>query len=275
MVAENIPLPNIRKLFIADDGYILCEADLSGADAQVVAWEAGDEDLKSAFRDGLKLHIKNARDVYPESCRGMSDADLKATDYPGGIYHNCKRRVHATNYVGSAHTLAATLKTSVAEEERFQSIWFRLHPGIKDWHDRYERHLQGTECWNCNLPAVDTSRKCDRCGSHLGRTIRNAFGYRIVYFDRVESLLPKACAWTPQSTVALICRKGMMKVRREFPCVQMLLQVHDSVVFQVHEQYEDILPEIHKALHVTVPYEDPLTIQWSFATTRGCWGDLS
>ena len=53
MVAQNIILPNIRKFIVPDPGYLIVDADLSGADAQVVAWEADDADLKEAFRDGV------------------------------------------------------------------------------------------------------------------------------------------------------------------------------------------------------------------------------
>lgn len=56
-------LPNVRKLFIPDPGYTIYEADLRGADAMVVAWEADDEDLKDAFRRGLDVHAKNAEDM--------------------------------------------------------------------------------------------------------------------------------------------------------------------------------------------------------------------
>lgn len=62
--AEKLVLPNVRKLIIPDPGYAIYEADLAGADAQVVAWEAEDDDLKSAFRAGLDVHSKNAEDMW-------------------------------------------------------------------------------------------------------------------------------------------------------------------------------------------------------------------
>ena len=67
MVAQTIALPNVRKIFIPDPGYLIGEVDLSGAEAQVVAWAAGDEDLKKAFRAGINVHIKN--EIGRASCR--------------------------------------------------------------------------------------------------------------------------------------------------------------------------------------------------------------
>lgn len=56
--------PNLRKMFIPDPGFFLFDVDLAGADAQVVAWEAEDDDLKAKFRSGQKIHALNAKDIY-------------------------------------------------------------------------------------------------------------------------------------------------------------------------------------------------------------------
>lgn len=251
MVAQTIALPNIRKFFVPDKGYLMVDADLAGADAQVVAWEADDADLKTAFRAGLKIHIKNVRDLQPDETAGMSDAQLKATDRPLGLYHNAKRRIHGTNYGAGARTLAIKLRTTIDLEERFQSAWFRLHPGIKQWHERTEHALYTT------------------------RTVRNKFGYRIIYFDRIDQLLPQALAWVPQSTVALACLKGMRQVERTFPFVEMLLQTHDSATFQIPLHREDKLPQIVKQFEVEIPYDDPLVIPWNITTSTESWGDCA
>ena len=248
MVAQTIELPNVRKIFIPDPGYLVVDADLAGADAQVVAWEANDEDLKDAFRKGLKLHIKNARDVYPELTATMSDADLKATDRNGGLYYNCKRRVHATNYVGSAKTIAQTLRTRIAVEEEFQQRWFELHPGIKEWHRRIDHQLA------------------------RNRTVSTKLGFSRTFFDRVEQLLPEAVAWIPQATVANVCAMGGVRVRKAFPWVEFLLQVHDSLVFQIPYHREDSLPQVVKEMHVEVPYSDPLVIPWGIKVSKESWG---
>lgn len=270
-----VKLPNIRKFFVPDPGFEMMDADLSGADAQVVAWEAEDDDLKDAFRKGLKLHIKNARDVWPHETRNMTDEDLKKTDHQGGMYYKCKRRVHGFNYVGSPKTMAMTLSTSVKEEEEFYERWFYLHPGIKLWHERYSRYLSGEQCWNCDHFPELAGKPCPSCGSHLGRTIRNAFGFRIVFFDRVDGLLPQAVAWTPQSTVALVCTKGGLAVRHNHPWVQLLMHNHDSLVMQYPENERRRRHEIKETLHsIVVPYKDPLTIPWGADVGTKSWGEL-
>ena len=255
MSETEIILPNVRKLFVPDRGYTLFEADLSGADAQVVAWEADDADLKTAFRSGVKIHEKNARDIYGRERYDGAAGDRSNKSTPKGrMYDACKRRIHATNYGASAFRLASTpdVGGTVVENERFQSEWFRLHPGIKTWHRRVERSLATT------------------------RSVSNKFGYRIHYFDRIENCFTEALAWIPQSTVAETCFRGALQVEAQFQDkVQFLLQVHDSLVFQIKTCDVDttMLQLLKLALCVTVPYDDPLVIPWEFSCSTRSWGD--
>jgi len=237
-------LPNVRKLLKPDPGHIICEVDLSGADAQVVAWEADDLDLKKAFRDGLKVHAKNAIDLFGKEIAG-DDGRREPT------YTNCKRAVHGTNYGASARTLAVTLGWKILQAENFQSRWFSLHPGIRDWHARTEHLL------------------------YNGATIRNKFGFRVVYFDRPASLLPEALAWVPQSTVAIVASKGAARIRRYLPWARNCLQVHDSVVFQIPNLRfsPSNMVTLKQLLEIVIPYPDPLIIPWEISISTTTWGE--
>lgn len=246
----DVKLPNIRKAFIPDPGYVIVDCDLSGADAQVVAWEAGDEDLKAAFRAGLKIHAKNFQDMYGIPLEPKHKVEV----YPGHLfppYDNMKRAVHATNYGATARTVAITLAWKVAEAQQFQSRWFKAHPNILSWHEKVERDLQMT------------------------RGVTNKFGYRIKYFDRIQGLLGQALAWIPQSTVGIICERGGLRMSDAARWAELLLQVHDSLVFQL--PYRRLTPEnlsyIRKWLEVVVPYDDPLVVPWEIAISSKSWGD--
>lgn len=123
MVARTIELPNVKKIFLPDPGYFICDSDLAQADAQVVAWEAGDEALKEVFRDpDADLHNNNAQDIFGKT---------------GGIYRQrSKAGVHAVNYDVKARTLAIALGITIKEAEAFIDTWFTKHPGIYDWQQR-------------------------------------------------------------------------------------------------------------------------------------------
>ena len=77
-LGSEILLPNVRRFFLPDPGYILWDVDLAGADAQIVAWEANDEPLKEAFRkhakgEGPKVHCINAQDIFGPKAGTGSD----------------------------------------------------------------------------------------------------------------------------------------------------------------------------------------------------------
>jgi len=254
---EQIKLPNIRKLFIPDPGYLIADADLSGADAQVVAWEAEDEDLKAAFRAGMKIHHKNATELFGE------DYVNAEPQWKKRLYQQCKAAVHLTNYGGSGRTLAKSQGWTTREATNFQERWFHLHPGIKQWHRSVERSLAET------------------------RGVVNKFGFRHTFFDRIDAIFPEALAYIPQSSVAITCTMGAINVRELYgvpevdlptggsidQCVEFLIQVHDSVVFQIPLAKKALLPDIVTALHIPIPYDDPLTIPWEVKTSEKSWGD--
>jgi hypothetical protein len=259
-MTTSIVLPNVRKLFVPDPDYIMFEADLKGADAQVVAWEADDEDLKNAFRKGLNLHAHNAEAMW----------GAEFTRLPEGSYARdekrqlCKRGVHLTNYGGSERGMAQALGLTVIEASRFQRRWFSIHPKILKWHDR----IRG-----------DLARN---------RTITNIFGFRRVFFDRIDACFTEALAWGPQSTVALNTFRGALQLEAKYWPEQqqlgwspdpsnpegILLQTHDSLNPQFHSARCPPPDDIKKVLEVVLPYPDPLVIPWDLKKTTKSWGEM-
>jgi len=161
-----------------------------------------------------------------------------------------KSWVHGTNYGGSPRTMAVAAGITTAQSEAMQRRWFAAHPGIKHWHRRVEASLQQS------------------------RSVHNAFGFRRTYFDRIEGVLPEALAWIPQSTVANVINHGLLNIYTNLPSVQLLLQVHDSLVLQWPvSQDHHLRPLIRNQLLIPVPYPDPLTIPVGLKTSHTSWGD--
>ena len=235
---KKLILPNLREMFIPDPGYTIFDCDLEQADAQVVAWEADDPMLKEIFRDpDLDLHNENCKMMY-----GKLTPELRK---------KIKAGVHATNYGSSARTLAATLNSTVHEADQFQKKWFSIHPNILKWHKDVELQFQSR------------------------RYVENKFGYRRMYFERVEGLLPEALAWIPQSTVGLVINHGWLNIDTNLPSVQILLQVHDSLVGQYPTPLDPyIKPKIREQLLIKVPYDDPLIIGVGIKTSTSSWGEV-
>jgi DNA polymerase-1 len=239
-------IPNVRKLIVPDLNYEIASIDLTGADAQTVAWEANDEELKRVFRENkIKIHAHNAMRVF---------GDKAPTGYEQPYYDYIRTGVHLVNYCGKARTLAGALNTSEWEAQRFIDYWFSLHPGILDWHLRLEDQLNRTRC------------------------IYNRFGYRRFYFDRVQDLLPEATAWIGQSTTACVTNRALVALRKHDQLrklgLELLFQVHDEIVFQYPaHRADEILALVKPIAHIPVPYDDPLVIPWGLKTSRISWGD--
>jgi DNA polymerase I-like protein with 3'-5' exonuclease and polymerase domains len=157
--------------------------------------------------------------------------------------------VHGTNYGGQPRTMSKGTGWPIAEVERAQKIWFGAHPGIEKWHLRVKAQIS----------------------KH--RFIENRFGYRWYIFDRVESIIPEAIAWVPQSTVSVVINKIWERIYRELPEVQVLLQVHDSLCGQFPTSMPELSTRIQDLGRVEVPYEDPLVIPFSVKTSSASWGD--
>lgn len=259
-------LPNIRKLYIPDSGFTIAEVDLSGADAQVVARDADCKLMQQIFAERKKIWVESGRMMYGAAFMGP---DGKREPY----YTRVKSGGHATDYGAKPRALSLALALTMHEAERFQKRWLEIYPEIKQWHKRVEMDLQ------------------------TKRSVTNRFGYRRYYFDRIDDLLPEALAWIGQSTVACVANLGLvhtgpahtnyswgiqylnpsietLRIRLKELGFQKLLQVHDSVVFQYPTRNEAaILPLLHQALSVTVPYDNPLVIPWGLKTSTKSWGD--
>lgn len=220
-------LPNLRSMYIPDEGYIMGDYDGAQADARVVAWEARDEELKAIFRDPTRdLHIENAKAIFG-GCTGKSDPRRQLA----------KTGVHAANYFVTASVLAGHLGITVHEADNFLSRWYGAHPAITEWHKRIRLEV--------------SSR----------RYVENAFGYRCYFFGRIDDIFKEALAWGPQSTVAIMINEGMYRVWNAMPEVHPLLQTHDSGTFQFPlEGHEETSRRICELMQVEIPFEDPLVI---------------
>ena len=84
----------------------------------------------------------------------------------------------------------------------------------------------------------------------------------------------EAIAWLPQSTVALYINRIWMNIYKSHPHIQILLQVHDSLVgqFPSHRQDESI-KQINECGQITLPYDDPLVIPMGLKWSNKSWGE--
>jgi DNA polymerase-1 len=234
-------LPNVRQMFVPDEGYTFFDLDLERADLHVVVWEANDREFKDVLRESPDIHMENAKVLFGPNATKLHREFAKVF-------------CHGTNYGGSPRTMAVHVGVTVHEAEKMQTKWFSAHPGIKQWHIRTAREVSN------------------------GATIRNKFGYQKHFFDRPSEILNEALAWVPQSTVACVINRAWMNIFNHLPFAQqglggVLLQVHDSLAGQFPTDHSELVEAIRNESLISVPYDDPLKIPVNIKISQLSWGD--
>lgn len=246
-------LPNMKYAFIPDPGHEWAEIDLEGADMQVMAWEGDIPLMKEIFRSRQKIHAIHAKEIYG----GDAGPDGRKEPY----YSYAKFGCHAYDYYGKPPTVAKILGIPVHSADRFMRRYFQIHPRIPVWHREVEAQLMRGVLDRQGNPIPGTER-----------TVFNRFGFKRRYFDRIDSILPEALAWVPQSTVGIVINKVWLNIEEQLPWITVLMQVHDSLNLQYLISNRNRLPELLPHTRITVPYDDPLIIPVELKRSTRSWG---
>lgn len=240
LAIQHQALPNIRKLFVPDEGMTFFDIDLDSADLRIVVWESDCKEMKQMFAEGLKPYVEVAKEYYRDP----------SIDKHHPSYKLFKALCHGTNYLGTPSGLSGRIGLLVNEVERIQQWYYSHFPEIKRWQDDL----------------------CARVRSD--RYVQNVFGYRGWFFDRIEgTVLNQAVAWVPQSTVGCLINRGYRNIHDNEQDIQVLLQVHDSLAGQFPTHLRD--QSVRKILDhcsVPLPYAEPLIIPVGLVTSEESWG---
>ena len=240
--------PELRRVFVSSPGYKLCNLDLQQAESWIVGllvWQTvGDPSYLLACASG-DLHTTVAQFVWPDITKG---AFSNARDAAEQIFYRqfsfrdmAKRGGHATNYYGKAGTVARHLKVEERIIADFQASYFGAFPGIPKWH-RWTSHQLG-----------------------LHQRLTTPLGRRRHFFGRPgdDATLREAIAHSPQSVVGDLLNTALWRIWKFLREVELLAQVHDSIVFQYREGTEDqVLPKAMELCSI------PITVSNESGETR-------
>jgi len=244
---QNIPIRTeegrkIRRAFVATPGHKLVSADYSQIELRLLAEIADVPVLRQAFKDGLDIHAMTASEMFGVAVKGMP-ADVR-------------RRAKAINfgiiYGISAFGLANQLAIPREEAGAYIKKYFERFPGIRDYMDEtkafakkngYVLTLFGRKC---HYPDIANSNPSVR-----------AFNERAAINARL------------QGSAADIIRRAMIRMEDALASerlgAQMLLQVHDELVFEVPDsEVEKTLPVVKRVMadapHPAVSLSVPLAV---------------
>lgn len=212
---QNIP-PHMRKYMLADEGYMLYNVDLSQAENRVVAFISGDNNMMSAFSQGEDIHSKTAALIFRKSIEEISDKDGSSPIGTGQYSERFwgKKANHSLNYDMGYRSFAFTMEIPEKQAKFIVSSYHTAYAGVRQYYEWVQNQLR------------------------TNRTLTNPYGRKRRFMDRWgHELFKEAYSWIPQSTVAdKINRDGLLFIynnQQWFSDVELLNQVHDSIIFQI------------------------------------------
>ncbi|MEQ9847191.1 DNA polymerase I [Pectobacterium brasiliense] len=214
---QNIPVRNdegrrIRQAFIAPKGYSIVAADYSQIELRIMAHLSGDKGLLNAFANGLDIHRATASEVFGIALDKVTSEQ--------------RRSAKAINfgliYGMSAFGLSRQLNIPRSESQKYMNLYFERYPGVQDYMERtrqqaaehgYVSTLDGRRLY---LPDIHSRNAMARKGA-----------------ERAAINAPM------QGTAADIIKKAMIAIddwlQKDTPKVKMIMQVHDELVFEIHD----------------------------------------
>jgi len=241
---QNIPVRSdegrrIRKAFVAQADWRMVAADYSQIELRIMAHLSDDPGLLRAFAEGADIHRSTAAEVFgADSLEAVTD--------------NMRRSAKAINfgliYGMSAFGLARQLGIERGAAQEYVDLYFERYPGVREFMDRtresarelgYVETLFGRRLY---LPEIKVRNQARRAAAE--RTAINA---------------------PMQGTAADIIKRAMLNVdawlQGERPQVQMLMQVHDELVFEVApEGLDAAVSEIRARMQGAAALKVPLLV---------------
>ncbi|MCP9628736.1 DNA polymerase I [Rhodopseudomonas palustris] len=214
---QNIPVRTedgrkIRRAFVATPGSKLVSADYSQIELRLLSEVADVPALRKAFQDGIDIHAMTASEMFGVPVEGM----------PSEIRRRAKAINFGIIYGISAFGLANQLSIPREEAGAYIKRYFERFPGIRAYMDEtrdfcrangYVTTLFGRKC---HYPDIKASNPSIR-----------AFNERAAINARL------------QGSAADIIRRAMVRMEDALAekklSAQMLLQVHDELIFEVPE----------------------------------------
>ena len=240
---QNIPIKNaqgrkVRAAFVAPEGKQILAADYSQIELRIMGHLSGDDGLLQAFSEGLDVHSFTASEVF--------NADIQS------VTEDQRRSAKAINfgliYGMSAFGLAKQLDISRGLAQDYIDSYFSRYPKVLDYMEQTKEQA-----------------------SKLGY-VETVFGRRL-YLPEINAkqvMRRQAAERTAinapmQGTAADIIKKAMLEVddwlaRTNVDC-QMIMQVHDELVFEVAEaDIDEVECEVESLMSQAASLNVPLTV---------------
>ena len=241
---QNIPIRTelgreIRKGFVARKGAVLLAADYSQIELRILAHFSGDEVFVRAFKEGKDVHRETAAVIF----------DVPVDEVTSDMRGQAKTVNFATLYGQGAFGLARQLGIPRDEAKSFIDQYFERFAGVRRFLD--EQVEQAKE-----RGYVETLMGRRRFVPELRSKNWNVrqFGERVAQNTPI------------QGTAADMIKLAMIRVDQALAGregVDLLLQVHDELVFEVETgAVEEVAALVKEAMESAMQLDVPLRVDW-------------
>jgi DNA polymerase-1 len=251
---QNIPIRSslgreIRKGFVPADGHVFLSADYSQIELRVLAHLSGDPAFVTAFREDRDIHCETAARIF----------GMEAGEVSPGMRDQAKTINFATIYGQGPAALAAQLGISRTNATEFIDSYFERFEGVASYLESMKEQAR-------TLGYVETL---------LGR--RRYIPEIRARNPGVRGLGERTATNSPiQGTAADLIKLAMIRLHerlRPTPA-NMLLQVHDELLFETPESFADQLREIVRecmegAIRLDVPLKIDIGVGKSWYLSKG------
>jgi DNA polymerase-1 len=244
---QNIPIRTergreIRKAFVPrNDKFVLLSADYSQIELRLIAHISGDEAMQEAFRHGIDIHTATAARIY----------NIDISEVTKEMRRNAKTVNFGIIYGISAFGLSERLNIPRREAAEIISQYFERFAGIKRYMDEIITFAR-------EHGYVETIKKRRRYLRDInsGNAIVRGFAER----NAINAPI--------QGSSADMIKIAMISIQREFERLKlksrMIMQVHDELVFDVHQdEVETVKPVIERLMKSAIELSIPVEVEMS------------
>ncbi len=225
---QNIPVRTalgreMRKFFIAEDGYKIIDADYSQIELRVLAALSEDKNMIDAFNSSVDIHSLTAAKVF----------NIPIDEVTGDLRSKAKAVNFGIVYGIGAFSLAKDIKSTRAEAESFIKSYLSLYSSVSSYMDKCILDAKGN---GYSETLFKRRRYLPELSSSNGMI--RSFG------ERVARNMPI------QGTAADIIKIAMIKVfnrlRNEYPEARLIMQVHDELMAEAPDKDAEAVARIIK-----------------------------
>ncbi len=206
------------QYMLANEGYLLYNVDLAQAESRIVAYTAPEPKMIETFEANKDIHRLTASTIFNKLPEEIGDDEANPCSFGNGRRTERywgKQSNHQFAYDFGPISFARKYGVTIKDAKHLIENYHTTYPGIRRMYKQVEQELRSNSL-----------------------QLENCYGHKRKFMGRWDkNLWRKGYNFNPQSTVAIkINEEGLIYIyynQDKFRHLELLNQVHDSILFQI------------------------------------------